>query len=74
MSELLERAIEAVRRLPLERQDDAAEMLLLYAEADSSYVLNAAESAALDRSEAAASRGEFATDQEIEAIWARHGL
>lgn len=74
MTELLERAIEAVRRLPSAWQDDAAQMLLLYAKGEDLYVLSAAETEALDRSDAAAVRGEFATDAEIEAIWARHGL
>ena len=32
------------------------------------------EEAELDESEAAASRGDFATDEEVRAIWAKHGL
>ncbi len=32
------------------------------------------EDAALDRSDAAAARGDFATDEQITAIWAKHGL
>ena len=29
---------------------------------------------AIARSKAAASRGEFATDEQVQAVWAKHGL
>ncbi len=36
--------------------------------------LSAAERAAITTSKAAAARGEFATDEEVRAIWAGYGL
>jgi len=36
--------------------------------------LTADEQAAIAVSKAAAARGEFATDEEIRAVWAKHGL
>jgi len=36
--------------------------------------LSASEIEALDRSEAAAALGDFATDDEVRAVWAKHGF
>ena len=38
------------------------------------YVLTPEEKADIDASLAEAERGEFATDEEVRAIWAKHGL
>ena len=38
------------------------------------YVLTPEEEADLDASLAEAERGEFATDEEVRAVWAKHGL
>jgi predicted transcriptional regulator len=38
------------------------------------YVLTAGEKAVVDASLAEAARGEFATDEEVRAVWAKHGL
>lgn len=38
------------------------------------YVLSPEEEADLDASLAEAERGEFATDEEVRALWAKHGL
>ena len=38
------------------------------------YVLTPEEEADLDASLAEAERGEFATDDEVRAVWAKHGL
>jgi len=75
MTELLERAIARVRALPNAMQDDAAHMLMLFAgEADEPvYRLTAEEAADLAHSLAQAERGEFATDEQIRAVWAKHG-
>ncbi len=75
MTELLERAIACVRALPDTLQDDAARMLLLFAgEADKPvYQLTPEEEADLAASDAEVARGEFATDEQIRAIWAKHG-
>jgi hypothetical protein len=50
MTKLLDEAVEAVRRLPSDDQDDIA------------------------RSKAAAKRGEFASEDQVRAVWAKHGL
>ncbi len=36
--------------------------------------LNAEEAVSFDESLAQADRGEFATDEQVRAIWAKHGL
>ena len=38
------------------------------------YVLTLEEEADIDASLAEADRGEFATDEEVRAVWAKHGL
>jgi len=38
------------------------------------YVLTPEEEADLDASLAEAERGDFATDEEVRAVWAKHGL
>ena len=75
MTDLLEQAVATARTLPPEMQDDIARVVLLYAGEDQPVIqLTAEEEAALDESEAAAANGEFATDEQIRAIWAKHGL
>jgi hypothetical protein len=74
MTKLLEHAVEAVRALPPEAQDDLARMLLQLAGEDHPMVqLSAEEEASFDESLAQAERGEFATDEQVRAIWAKHG-
>jgi hypothetical protein len=75
MTELLERAIARVRALPEAMQDDAARMLLRYAGEDEPfYRLTPEEEADLAASDAEVARGDFATDDDMRAIWAKHGL
>jgi predicted transcriptional regulator len=75
MTRLLEQAIESVSALPDEVQDDLARMLLQFAGVEQPpYVLTPEEEADLDASLAEAERGEFATDEEVRAVWAKHGL
>lgn len=75
MTTLLDRAIEAARDLPPEAQDDIARVLLQLVGADDEPVpLTPEEQAALAASMAAAKRGEFATDEEVRAVWDKHGL
>jgi hypothetical protein len=76
MTKLLERAIEAARQLPPEEQDDIARVVMqLAGAADADPVpLTAEESAAIAKSKAQAERGEFATDEDVRAVWAKHGL
>ena len=75
MTQLLEHAVETVRSLPSEIQDDLARSLLQLAGEDQPMIpLTADERAAIDVSKAAAARGEFASDEQVRAIWAKHGL
>jgi predicted transcriptional regulator len=75
MTKLLEQAVETVRGLPPEIQDELARMLLQLAGEDQPVLqLSAEESASFDKSLAQADRGEFATDEQVRAIWAKHGL
>jgi hypothetical protein len=75
MTKLLEQAVETVRGLPPEVQDDLARILLQLAGKDQPMVqLSAAEEASLAESLAQADRGEFATDEQIRDIWAKHDL
>jgi predicted transcriptional regulator len=75
MTRLLEQAVEAVSALPDEAQDDLARILLQLAGVDQPpYELTPEEAVDLDASLAEAERGEFATDDEVRAVWAKHGL
>jgi hypothetical protein len=75
MTKLLEQAVETVRGLPPEIQDELARMLLQLAGEDQPELqLSAEEAASFDESLAQADRGEFATDEQVRAIWAKHGL
>lgn len=75
MTDLLDKAITAARNLPPEVQDAIARMVLSYAGEDQAvYRFTPEEEAELDESEAAAARGDFATDEEVRAIWAKYGL
>lgn len=76
MTELLDRALKSARRLSPEAQDDIARLVLRLADDDDEppVVLAPEEQAAIEASKAAAARGEFATEAEIRALWAKHGL
>ena len=75
MTELLDRALEAVRNLPPDVQNDIAHLVLRLAGADDEppVALTPEEHAAVIASKTAASRGEFATDDQVRAVWAKHG-
>jgi hypothetical protein len=75
MTKLLEHAVETVRGLPPEAQDALARMLLQFAGEDQAAIqLTAGEEASFEESIGQAERGEFATDEQVRAIWAKHGL
>jgi hypothetical protein len=75
MTKLLEQAVEAARALPPAMQDELARMLLQFAGEDQPVIqLTAEEATSLEASLAEAERGEFATDEQVRAIWAKHGL
>lgn len=75
MTKLLEYAVETLRNLPPEMQDDLARMLLqLAGESQPVVQLTAEEDASFEESFAQADHGEFATDEQVRSIWAKHGL
>ena len=77
MTKRLDQALEAARNLPPSAQDDVAHVVLRLAGADdgeSPVPLSLEERAAISASKAAAARGEFATDDQVRAVWAKHGL
>jgi hypothetical protein len=76
MTKLLDQALEAVRLLPPANQDEIARVIMQLAGADlpAPVALSPEEREAIARSKAAAARGEFATDEQVRAVWAKHGL
>jgi hypothetical protein len=75
LSPRLARALEQAKGLPTETQNAAAEVIeRLAAQAAAPYQLSADEEADLDAALAEAERGEFASDAEVAAVFARHGL
>ena len=75
MTKLLEQAFEAARSLPPAMQDDMARVIMAMTGDESPVIqLTAEEEASFDESLAQAERGEFATDEHVRAIWAKHGL
>jgi hypothetical protein len=73
---LLVQALAAARSLPPETQDDIARVVfrLIGADDEVPVPLTPEEQAAVVASKAAAARGEFASDEEVRAVWAKHGL
>jgi hypothetical protein len=77
MTKLLDQALEATRDLPPDAQDDIARIILRLAGKDDGaqpVVLTPDERNAIVTSKAAAARGEFATDEQVRAVWSKHGL
>lgn len=75
MTKLLDQAVEAARKLPSDVQDDIARVMLQLAGTTAEPVaLSADERAAITASKAAAARGDFATDEQVQAVWAKHQL
>ena len=73
MPDRLDQAVEAARDLPKEVRDEIAhEVIRLASEARVPYQLSEEEIASMAESRAQAARGEFATDEEVEAILAKH--
>jgi hypothetical protein len=76
MTKLLERAIARARELPPEEQDVIAAILLSMTDAGTSQIAESDDEtrAAIREGLDQAKRGEFVPDEEIEALWKRHGL
>ena len=75
MTDLLEKALHTARNLPNEMQDDIARMMLSMAGEHQPVVqLTSQEEQSFAVSLQQAANGEFATDDEVQAVWAKHGL
>ena len=75
MTKLLEQAIETALRLPPDEQDEIARAILQLAGGGEMppIPLTKDERDAVAKSKAAAARGEFATDEQVRSVWAKHG-
>jgi hypothetical protein len=75
MTTLFDHAVDAVRSLSPEAQDDLGRLLLqLAGEEQPGLELSDAEAGSFETSLGQASRGERATDEQIRAVWAKYGL
>ncbi|MFD1704323.1 hypothetical protein ACFSCV_15050 [Methylopila henanensis] len=75
MTELLEQAVQTARKLPAEMQDELARLMLTYAGRDAQVIdLTPEEEADLIEAQAEMKRGDFATDDEVEAVLSRFRL
>jgi hypothetical protein len=76
MTKRLDDALAAVRSLSPDEQDDIARAVLRLVGADAGppVALTADERASIAASKCAAARGEFASDEQVRAVWAKHGL
>jgi hypothetical protein len=77
MTKLLDRALAAARDLPPDAQDSIARIVLRLTGTDDEtppIVLTPDERNAIAISKAAAARGDFATDEQVRAVWSKHGL
>ena len=72
MTKLLEQAVDSVRALPPEVQDELARLLLQVAGKEQPIIqLTPEERADIAEADAEIARGEFATDEQISAILAK---
>ncbi len=75
MTYLLEQAVQMVRAMPPEVQDELASVILQLAGKEQPAVdLTLEEEASFQKSFEQAQRGEFATDEQVRSIWAKYGL
>jgi hypothetical protein len=75
MTDLLYRAVRAVSELFPDEQNEIARLVLMIAGDDQPPLrLSAEEEATFAASRAQAGRSEFATDEQVRAVWAKHGL
>ena len=75
MTKLLEQAVDSVRTLPAEVQDELARLLLQVAGEEQPVIrLTSEERADLAEADAEIARGEFATDEQVRAILAKRNV
>ncbi len=75
MTKLLDEAVEKVRALSADDQNCVAEVLLaVVEERGNTYRLTDEQVEGVKAAQAAARRGEFATDEAMDELWRRFGL
>ena len=76
MTKLLDHAVETARALPPATQDDIARILLRLTDLDETapVTLTSDECTTIAASKAAAGCGEFATDEQVRAVWAKYAF
>ncbi len=75
MTKLFEQAIETARTVSPAMQDDAARLVLQFLGQDQPvYELTPDEVASLADARAQAARREFASDEQVHAVWAKYDL
>lgn len=75
MTTLMKQAIKKLSLLPAGRQNELAQMLIDVAASDlQPYVFTDEERAAVAEGLAQVERGEFASDEDVAAMWKRFGL
>lgn len=75
MTKLLEQAVDSVRTLPAEVQDELARLLLQVPGEEQPVIrLTSEERADLAEADAEIARGEFATDEQVRAILAKRNV
>ena len=73
MTQLFQQAVATVSALPDEQQDELARILLQLAGIEPpAYVLSPEEITDLEQADAEIARGEFATDEDVRAMWAKY--
>ena len=74
MSHKIDQAIEAIRKLPQERQDEIAEILLVMGGEGSVHILSDQERAAIEEAREEVARNGVASEEDVAAMWKKHGL
>ena len=75
MTKLLEKAVAVARDLPEDVQDEIARVMLSLAGLNGPVIeLSDTEEKSFTESLAQARRGEYASEDEVSSVWARHGL
>jgi DNA-directed RNA polymerase subunit F len=74
MTDALERAVNRIRKLPAEQQDQAADLLAEFIpeHSDGRYVLSDDENRLVDEAIAELDTGKTATDAEVQAVYAKY--
>ena len=72
MSKTLERAFDRIRQLPDRKQEEAVEILEAFLGEGDLYILSPEERRLIAEAQAEIDRGDYATDAEVDAIFARH--